>query len=122
MPKTNTTEQKSVPMLTIADLIHVITGVYTAPLWDELRSDVDSLRSLRSVSSAIKALQESGKSAEAFAMICALHDIAGIEVPKVIASLELFPNAVWLFVGEFIAYTDDLILDYEIEENDVYPE
>ena len=116
MPKSNTTNQQNT-MPTAADLINIISGIYTSPLWEELRGYVDSLKTLRKLSTAIKALQESGKSAEAFAMICALHDIANIEVPKAITSLEPYPDAMRLFVGEFIADTDDLIWDYEIEEN-----
>ena len=121
MPKSNTTNQQNT-MPSAADLINMISGIYTSPLWEELRGYVDSLNSLRSLSAAIKTLHESGKSNEAFAMICALHDVVGIEVPEVIACLDLFPDAVWLFVGEFIADTDDLILDYEIEENGGNPE
>ena len=121
MPKTNITNQQNT-MPTIAYLIHVISGIHTPPLWEGLRGCVDSVRSLRSLSGAIKALQKSGKSTEAFAMICALHDVVGIEVPKIIASLDLYPNAVWLFVDEFIADSDDLIWDYEIEENGGNPE
>lgn len=121
MPKTNITNQQNT-MPTIAYLIHVISGIHTPPLWEELRGYVDSLKSLRDLSDAIKALQESGKSAEAFAMICALHDVVTIEVPEAITSLEPYPDAVKLFVDEFIADSDDLIWDYEIEENGGNPE
>ena len=122
MPKSNTTTNQQNKALTVTGLINMISGIYTSPLWGELRGYVDSLNSLRSLSAAIKTLHESGKSNEAFAMICALHDVVGIEGPEVIACLDLFPDAVWLFVGEFIADKDDLILDYEIEENDGNPE
>ena len=119
---TNPTTKQNDTMPTAANLINMISGIYTSLLWDELRGYVDSLKSLRQLSTAINALQESGKSAEAFAMICALHDIAGVEIPEVITSLEPYPDAVRLFVGEFIADTDDLIWDYEIEENGTIPE
>ena len=121
MPKSNTTNQQNT-MPTAADLINIISGIYTSPLWEELRGYVDSLKTLRKLSTAIKALQESGKSAEAFAMICALHDVVAIEVPEVITSLEPYPDAVKLFVDEFVADTDDLIWDYEIEDNGGSPE
>ncbi len=109
-------------MPSAVNLINMISGIYTSPLWEELHGYVDSLESLRSLSNAIKALQESGKSSEAFAMICALHDVVAIEVPEAVASLESYPDAVRLFVDEFIADTDDLIWDYEIEENGGSPE
>ena len=121
MPKSDTTNQQNT-MPSADDLINMISGIYTSPLWDELRGYVDSLKSLRSLSNAIKALQESGKSTEAFAMICALHDVVAIEVAEAITSLEPYPDAVKLFVDEFVADTDDLIWDYEIEDNGGSPE
>ena len=113
----NATEKKQkTAMPSTADLINMISGAYTSPLWDELRYYASSLDTLRRIQAAIIALQECGKSAEAFGLIIALHDLTDLDVPEAVAGLEPFPDGIKMFVDEFIADTKDLMCDFEAEE------
>ena len=120
MPKANITsstlEKKDKAMPSIADLINMISGAYTSPLWDELRYYASSLDTLRRIQTTIIALQECGKSTEAFGLIIALHDLTDLDVPEAVAGLEPFPDGIKMFVDEFIADTKDLMCDFEAEE------
>ena len=120
MPKANITsstiEKKDKAMPSTADLINMISGAYTSPLWDELRYYASSLDTLRRIQTAIIALQECGKSTEAFGLIIALHDLTDLDVPEAVAGLEPFPDGMKMFVDEFIADTKDLMCDFETEE------
>ena len=113
----NATEKKQkTAMPSTADLINMISGAYTSPLWDELRYYAGSLDTLRKIQTAIIALQECGKSTEAFGLIIALHDITDLDVPEAVAGLEPFPDGIKMFVDEFIADTKDIMCDFEAEE------
>ena len=112
MPTPN--DRNSMP--STADLINMISGAYTSPLWDELRYYASSLDTLRRIQAAIIALQECGKSAEAFGLIIALHDLTDLDVPEAVAGLEPFPDGIKMFVDEFIADTNDIMCDFEAEE------
>ena len=112
MPTPN--DRNSMP--STADLINMISGAYTSPLWDELRYYADSLDTFRRIQTAIIALQECGKSTEAFGLIIALHDLTDLDVPEAVAGLEPFPDGIKMFVDEFIADTNDIMCDFEAEE------
>ena len=113
----NATEKKQkTAMPSTADLINMISGAYTSPLWDELRYYASSLDTLRRIQTAIIALQECGKSTEAFGLIISLHDLTDLDVPEAVAGLEPFPDGIKMFVDEFIADTKDLMCDFEAEE------
>ena len=112
MPTPN--DRNSMP--STADLINMISGAYTSPLWDELRYYASSLDTLRRIQTAIIALQECGKSTEAFGLIIALHDLTDLDVPEAITGLEPFPDGIKMFMDEFIADTKDLMCDFEAEE------
>ena len=113
----NATEKKQkTAMPSTADLINMISGAYTSPLWDELRYYASSLDTLRKIQTAIIVLQECGKSTEAFGLIIALHDLTDLDVPEAVAGLEPFPDGIKMFVDEFIADTKDIMCDFEAEE------
>ena len=103
-------------MPSAANLINMISGIYTSPLWEELRYYASSLGTLRKIQKSIAALQECGKSAEAFGLIIALHDLTDRDVPEAVAGLEPFPDGIKMFVDEFIADTKDIMCDFEAEE------
>ncbi len=120
MPKANitssTTEKKNTTMPSAANLINMISGIYTSPLWEEVRYYASSLTTLRKIQKSIIALQECGKSAEAFGLVIALHDLTDLDVPEAITGLEPFPDGIKMFMDEFIADTNDLICDLATEE------
>ena len=94
-----------------ASLINLISGLYTAPLWDRLRSLVDSLETLRKFARVVGALQDTGKTDVAFEFITALYEAVGYDVPKAITILGERADSMKLFVYEFIADTSDIIWD-----------
>ncbi len=65
MPKANITsstiEKKDNTMPSAANLINMISGIYTSPLWEEVRYYASSLGTLRKIQKSIDALQECGK-------------------------------------------------------------
>ena len=115
MSKTNitssTTEKKDTTMPSAANLINMISGIYTSPLWEEVRYYASSLGTLRKIQKSIAALQECGKSTEAFGLVIALHDLTDLDVPEAITDLEPFPDGIKMFMDEFIADTNDLMCD-----------
>ena len=115
MPKANITsstiEKKDNTMPSAANLINMISGIYTSPLWEEVRCYASSLATLRKIQKAIIALQECGKSTEAFGLVIALHDLTDLDVPEAITGLEPFPDGIKMFMDEFIADTNDLMCD-----------
>ena len=115
MPKANITsstiEKKDTTMPSAANLINMISGIYTSPLWEEVRYYASSLGTLRKIQKAIAALQECGKSTEAFGLVIALHDLTDLDVPEAITGLEPFPDGIKMFMDEFIADTNDLMCD-----------
>ena len=122
MPKANITsstiEKKDTTMPSAANLINMISGIYTSPLWEELRYYASSLGTLRKIQKSIAALQECGKSTEAFGLVIALHDLVDLDVPEAITGLEPFPDGIKMFMDEFIADTNDLMCDLATEEFD----
>ena len=96
-------------MPSAANLINMISGIYTSPLWEEVRYYASSLATLRKIQKAITALQECGKSAEAFGLVIALHDLTDLDAPEAITGLEPFPDGIKVFMDEFIADTNDLM-------------
>ena len=120
MPKaniaSNTIEKKDTTMPSAASLINMISGIYTAPLWEELRYYAGSLDTLRKIQKSIIALQECGKSKEAFGLIIALHDLTDLDVPETITGLGPFPDGIKMFMDEFIADTNDIMCDFAAEE------
>ena len=103
-------------MPSAANLINMISGIYTSPLWDELRYYAGSLDTLRKIQKSIAALQECGKSTEAFGLVIALHDLTDLDVPEAITGLEPFPDGIKMFMDEFISDTNDLMCDLATEE------
>ena len=103
-------------MPSAANLINMISGIYTSPLWEELRYYASSLGTLRKIQKSIAALQECGKSTEAFGLVIALHDLTDLDVPEAITGLEPFPDGIKMFMDEFIADTNDLMCDLATEE------
>ena len=120
MPKANITsstiEKKDTTMPSAANLINMISGIYTSPLWEEVRYYASSLGTLRKIQKSITALQECGKSTEAFGLVIALHDLTDLDVPEAITGLEPFPDGIKMFMDEFIADTNDLMCDLATEE------
>ena len=120
MPKANITsstiEKKDTTMPSAANLINMISGIYTSPLWEELRYYASSLATLRKIQKSITALQECGKSTEAFGLVIALHDLTDLDVPEAITGLEPFPDGIKMFMDEFISDTNDLMCDLATEE------
>ena len=108
----NVTEKKQkTAMPSTADLINMISGIYTSPLWEEFRYYANSPNTLRKIQKSIAALQECGKSTEAFGLVIALHDLTDLDVPEAITGLEPFPDGIKMFMDEFIADTNDLMCD-----------
>lgn len=118
MQKTNTNPiaKQTSTMPSAANLINMISGIHTSPLWEEVRYYASSLGTLRKIQKAIIALQECGKSTEAFGLVIALHDLTDLDVPEAITGLEPFPDGIKMFMDEFIADTNDLICDLATEE------
>lgn len=70
----------------------------------------------RKIQKSIAALQECGRSVEAFDLVTALHDLTEFDVPETIIGLEPFPDGIKMFMVEFIADTHDLMCNFVVEE------
>ncbi len=77
---------------TVLETINQVSGTYTAPFTDGLFSVIELLETLQEIKGAIDALHSCGKSAEAYHLILALHDLAAIEIPQAILELQLYPE------------------------------
>ncbi len=99
----------------VLETINQVSGTYTAPFVDGLFSVTESLETLQEFKGAIDALHNCGKSAEAYHLILALHDLAAIEIPQAILELQPYPEGIEQFISEFLLDMEDLLLDYESE-------
>lgn len=100
------------------EFISNVSGAYTAPFWDGLRQVAGNLDTIRKIKGAIETLCECDKEAEAFNLILALYDLAAIEPPTAISELTPYPDGIKLFITEFILDIEDLMNDYEYEEQE----
>ena len=98
------------------ELLSNVSGAYSAPFWDGLLEVSGSLDTIRAVKSAIEALNACGKNDEAFHLILALYDLAAIDIPNAISELEPYPDGIAIFMDEFLLDIEDLMSDYEYEE------
>ena len=96
-------------------MINTISGLYAAPFWDTLHESLGSLDLVQHVLSAIRALQDSGKSDVAFSLILALYELISLDPPLAISALETYPEAIDIFISEFLADAGDLMYDYDAE-------
>ena len=96
-------------------MINTISGLYAAPFWDTLYESLSSLDLVQHVLSAIRALQDGSKSDVAFSLILVLYELIFLAPPLAISALEAYPEAIDIFVSEFLADAGDLMYDYEAE-------
>ena len=101
---------------TVAELVNNISGTYSAPFWDGLLEVSGSLDTIRNVQAAISALNSCGKYMEAYQLIITIYELIALEVPSAISALEPYPKAVEAFIDEFLLDIEDLMYDYEYEE------
>jgi hypothetical protein len=103
--------------LAAQDMIRNISGAYCSNFWDTVFEVSGTLDTVREINDVVKTLHMSENSKEALKLIVAIHDLAGIETPAEILDIQPYPEATKIFIGEFIEDTEDLMYDYEAEEN-----
>jgi hypothetical protein len=114
---TDTNEKKKYSDADLAFEVNVVSGACTAPFWDEIYERTVALDSIRALHAAFAALHEAGKDQEAIRMMFALHDMTETDWMEVLDLIVQDEEISALFMGEFLADTEDLLLDYEaIEE------
>ena len=116
----NQESHSSITVPAAANMINIISGLYAAPFGDTLYESLGSLDLVQHVLSAIRALQDSGKSDVAFSLILALYELVSLDPPLAISALEAYPGAIDIFISEFLTDAGDLMYDYEagLETND----
>lgn len=63
-------------------------------------------------------LYSADKEIEAYNLILAVYDLIAVEAPPSITELEPYPEAIKQFITEFLLDIDDLMNDYEYEEQE----
>ena len=93
----------------IAEAINIVSGAYAAPLVDALFELCHEDDSLQGIYHAINALGEEGRTIEAMQLIRVMLDIANIQHPETIMTLEENESGREMFVKEFIADLTDIL-------------
>ena len=95
--------------------VNTISGVCTAPFWDEVYAQTVSLDSIKGFQSAFEALHSAGKDIEAMRMLFALHDLVEKDLLPELEVIAKNAEIASAFIGEFLADTEDLMYDYGAE-------
>lgn len=108
--------EKHVLLPAATELIDNISGTYAAPFWDGIREVTGTSDTVRKIKSALEALYSAGKTREAYDLILAIYDLIAVEVPTSIIELEPYPEAITAFLHSILLDIDDLIYDYNYED------
>ncbi len=108
--------KKSVLSPATIQLISNVSGAYSTPFWDGLREVAGTLDTIRKIKSTLETLCYAGNEIEAYNLILAIYDVIALETPPAIFELEAYPDAIKLFITEFLLDIEDLMNDYEYEE------
>lgn len=108
--------EKSVLSPAAMELIGNVSGAYSAPFWDGLLEVSGALDTVRKIRSIIETLYQVDKEIEAYNLILAVYDLIALETPSAISELATYPDAIKHFITEFLLDIDDLMNDYEYEE------
>ena len=108
--------EKRVLSLAAVELIHDISGAYSAPFWDGIREETDTLDTVRKIKCALEGLYSAGKIYEAYDLILAIYDLIAIETPTPIIELEPYPEAIEVFLRSFLLDINDLMYDYDNDD------
>ncbi len=100
------------------ELISNVSGTYSAPFWDGLREVTGTLDAIRKIRTVLEALYTADNEKEAYNLILALYDVIAVETPAAISELAPYPNAIKQFITEFLLDIEDLMHDYEYEEQE----
>jgi hypothetical protein len=96
--------------------INTISGVVTMPFWDAVREKVALFESVKSFMGAFEALHQAGKDEEAVRMFFAINDMVELDWPEELDLIVLTAELSAMFMDEFLSDTEDLMYDYEVEE------
>lgn len=100
------------------EALNTVSGAYCSEFWDSVYEVTASVDTIREIKGALEALHATEHDEEAFNLVLALFDLVALEVPLSILEIKPYPEAVNIFIGEFLDDTADLIYDYESEETD----
>lgn len=98
------------------EVLSNISGAYSAPFWDGLKEVSGTLDTVRRIKAVLESLYSLDKEVEAYSLILALYDLIAVETPAAISELAPYPEAIKQFIIEFLLDIEDLMTDYEYEE------
>lgn len=102
----------------VTQLISNVSGAYSAPFWDGLREVTGTLDTIRKIRLVLETLYSTDNEREAYNLILAVYDLIAVETPSAITELEPYPDAIKQFITEFLLDIEDLMNDYEYEEQE----
>lgn len=100
------------------ELIGNVSGTYAAPFWDGLREVTGTLNTIRKIKTVLEALYTTDNEIEAYHFILALYDGIAIETSPAISELAPYPDAIEQFIIQFLLDIEDLMDDFEYEEQE----
>ncbi len=99
-------------------LISNVSSAYSAPFWDRVQEVTSTFDTIRKTRLVLETLYSTDNESEAYNLILAVYDLIAIETSSAISELEPCPDAVKQFVTEFWLDIEDLMGDYECEEQE----
>ena len=99
------------------ETLNTVSGAYSSDFWNSVYQITASVEPIREIKGALEALHAAESDEEAFHLVLALFDLTALEVPHSILEIKPYPEALHIFMGEFLDDTADLLYDYEAEEN-----
>ena len=103
------------PML--IERINHLSGAHSALFWDVLYGTSESLIAVENTEAVLDFLYSHNYSDEAFTLIRAYYELLGIDWPEEMKIIEQVHQLKEPFVLEFLLDAQDLIIDFEYENN-----
>lgn len=101
----------------VIESLNQISGGYSALYWEIIYGTSESLSALKNTVLLLTLLYEEGKYREAILLIHIHHDLLCMEYPVELQLIEKVPELQEPFLDEFLLDAEDIIIDYEYEEN-----
>ena len=93
----------------ILPTVELISGAYSSRLWDNLCDICAIEESTAHIYTALEALHETGRNQEAFSLIRALYDLAGLDLPDDVAVLDRSDETCKAYIAELLLDIEDII-------------
>lgn len=89
--------------------VELISGAYSSRLWDGLCDICEIEESPSRIYGALEALHNVKRDEEAFSLIQALHDLAGLDLPDTVAAMNSSDTTRTSYITELLLDIEDMI-------------